>query len=229
MNRQARKDLNYIKRILERYGGSKFDKIVKISNLIAAFLMVILLGLTGMIYKQTYVLQKAVLDNQNFFSEIETRPYLTIGIKEAYVVIGKENNAYYVTHILENRGRVPAKNIRFDAITLPGINFEAERNFDLMPGQQLELTMNGITKSKFEKGSLIFSIDYQGMKKDKRKYKTLIAGNLTKDNNNKLIFDPVALKIDEQAFVYREAFRMLNKGKETGPVEWPKLREGKFN
>ena len=47
--------------------------------------------------------------------------------------------------------------------------------------------------------------------------------------NNKLIFDPVALKIDEQAFVYREAFQMLNKGKKTGPVEWPKLREGKLN
>jgi len=167
-------------------------------------------------------LQNQILLNQVYISEIETRPYLNMGIKDIkFKELNEKDDSLTFTVDFINNGKVPARNIKFSG-NYHGYEME-ERNFDLISGSKIDFALSlGATKPLTDINLYLYAA-YDGMKKSQKRYKILIAGTI-KRQEDKGYFDPVAIKIDDDAMAWQFAFEEMNKGKPESGYRWPKLR-----
>jgi hypothetical protein len=174
--------------------------------------------------KASAQIQEDSLTAQKYFSEINSRPYLVLDVQNFDAVDTGTNISFRLKLLLSNKGKVPATKVMLQKIG--SIVFEEERNYDIVPGQDLLLHISGKFDKPIENNYLIAYFTYSGIplnKEQKRNYSTLFAAKLGL-YKEKIIYDPIAIKIDDDAFLFKESFVMLNPGKLNHPPIWPKLR-----
>lgn len=176
------------------------------------------------VQEHTAEIQRQSLILQGYYEEISTRPYLAIDIQEFSTSDANGKIHFRFKVLLSNKGNVPARNVTVQKIG--SFRFPSDRSFDIIPGQDIRFFVNGDFVKPIEKNYIMINFIYYGIpldNKEPRKYQTLFAAQLGR-RNGEIVYDPVAIKMDHDAFLYREAFMMLNKDKADTPPIWPKLR-----
>ena len=206
-----------IKRSNKKYASPTFFQII------FPILNVILIGITALILHDTLEIQNQMLQSQNYFNEIETRPYLNLRIRDVHFkdMNASEEEIIFTIEFINN-GNVPARNI-IVADKLSNHNLEEERNWDIISGSKVGMTLHLAGTKPFTSTNFYIIVEYDGMKEDKKRYKTLIAGKIVKKQDVGY-FDPIAIKLDDAAMAWQFAFEQINKGKKDNEIAWPKYR-----
>jgi hypothetical protein len=190
---------------------------------ITAIILVISLFIqadTVRVQKNSSQIQKEFLAFQKFIN----RPYLTVNI-DSFEASDEGNKIPFKMAItMSNKGSVPARNIKLQKIG--SYTFPEERVFDIISGQNLRISSSGEFIAPVKNNYVLIFISYSKLPLTKKKQKiyAILYGARLRRYKGKIKFEPMVIKIDEEAIQYKSSFEMLNRDRTNQPPVWPKIR-----